>query len=302
MDSLVVGAGPAGLTAAIYLARFRRNFQVVDAGASRAARIPSSHNHPGFPDGIQGPELLRRMRAQANHYGARIVASEVNSLERLPVGTFSASIEGAVLRADTVLLATGAEDIEPGLPNLEQAIRRGFVRHCTICDAYEVIDRKVAIIGYGKCRIREALLLRVYTADLTLLTLGKELDIPPADKEALRGAGIRVIDEPVSEISVEGDAIAAWRMMSGKVHRFDALYTALGMRMRSELARELGAEHDEDGALIVDSHQRTSIRGLYAAGDVVSGLTQISVAMGQAAIASTAINNSLPFPRAPQGS
>jgi thioredoxin reductase (NADPH) len=301
MDCLVVGAGPAGLTAAICLARFRRNFQVVDAGASRADWIPCSHNHPGFPDGIQGPELLRRMRAQATRYGTGIVAGDVNRLERLRDGTFSASIGGAILRADTVLLATGAEDIEPALPNLEQAVRRGFVRHCTICDAYEVIDRKVAIIGYGKCRIREALLLRVYTADLTLLTLGKELDIPPAEKEALREAGIRVIDEPVSEISVEGDAIAAWRMKGGEVHRFDAMYTALGLRMRSELARGVGAEHDEDGALIVDPHQRTSIRGLYAAGDVVTGLTQISVAMGQAAIAATAINNSLPFPRARQG-
>src|SRR5919109_119166 len=155
MDCLVVGGGPAGLTAAIYLARFRRNFQVVDAGASRAAWIPSSHNHPGFPDGIQGTELLRRMRAQGARHRARIVPGEISRLERLPDGTFSASIEGTILRADTVLLATGAEDIEPGLPSLEYAVRRGFIRHCAICDAYEVIDQKVAIIGFGKCRIRE---------------------------------------------------------------------------------------------------------------------------------------------------
>jgi thioredoxin reductase (NADPH) len=270
----------------------------VDGGASRAAWIPLSRNHPGFPEGIQGTELLGRMRAHAARYGARIVPGEVSKLERLPDGTFSASIGGGTLRADSVLLATGVEDIEPQLPNLERAVLRGLVRHCPICDAYEIIDRKVAIIGYGKCRIREALLLRVYTADLTLLTLGKELDIPPDELEALREAGIRLLDEPVSEISVSDHEIAAWRVTSGKVHRFDALYTALGLRIRSELARELGAEHDEAGALMVDPHQRTSIRGLYAAGDVVSALTQISVAMGQAAIAATAINNSLPFRRA----
>jgi thioredoxin reductase (NADPH) len=205
---------------------------------------------------------------------------------------------GDSLRARTVLLATGVEDIEPELPNLEGAIRRGLVRHCPICDAYEAIDRKVAIIGYGKCRIREALLLRVYTSDLTLLTLGKEIDIPGDEQEVLREAGIRVLDEPVSELSVEGNKIAAWRMTSGMVHRFDALYTALGLRIRSNLARELGADHDEDGALIVDRYQRTSISGLYAAGDVASGLTQISVAMGQAAIAATTINNNLLFPGA----
>ena len=301
MDSLIVGGGPAGLTAAIYLARFRRNFQVVDAGTSRAAWIPYSHNHPGFPDGIRGTELLGRMRAQAARYGARIVSGEVSRLERLPDGAFSASIGDGSLRAETVLLATGVEDIEPDLPQLEHAVRRGLVRHCPICDAYEIIDRKVAVIGYGKCRIREALLLRVYTTDLTLLTLGKELDIPPDELEALRGAGIRVLDEPISEISVEGDAIAAWRTKSGKVHRFDALYTALGLRVRSELAQQLGAKHDESGALMVDTHQRTSVRGLYAAGDVVSGLTQISVATGQAAIAATAINNSLLFPEPSRG-
>jgi thioredoxin reductase (NADPH) len=299
MECLVVGGGPAGLTAAIYLARFRRNIQVVDAGASRAASIPRSHNHPGFPDGIRGTELLERMSAQAQRYGARTVVGEVSRLERLSDGRFSASTQAGALRADTVLLATGVEDIQPELPNLDRAILRGLVRHCPICDAYEIIGRKVAIIGYGKCRIREALLLRGYTADLTLLTLGKELDVPPPELEMLREAGVSVLDEPVSDIAFEGDRITAWRTKSGKAHRFDALYTALGLRIRSELARELGAEHDETGALIVDRHQRTSVRGLYAAGDVVSGLTQISVAMGQAATAATAINNSLPFPPAP---
>jgi thioredoxin reductase (NADPH) len=142
------------------------------------------------------------------------------------------------------------------------------------------------------------LLLRLYTSDLTLLTLGKEMNIPTDEQEVLREAGIRVLDEAVSELSVEGNKIAAWRMKSGMVHRFDALYTALGLRIRSDLARELGAEHDEDGALIVDTYQRTSISGLYAAGDVASGLTQISVAMGQAAIAATTISNSLLFPGA----
>jgi thioredoxin reductase (NADPH) len=299
MDCLVVGGGPAGLTAAIYLARFRRNLRVVDAGMSRAARIPCSHNHPGFPDGIRGTELLGRMRAQSERYGARIVAGEVSRLERLADGAFSASTNVGALRADTVLLATGVEDIEPELPNLEHAVLRGLVRHCPICDAYEIIGRKVAIIGYGKCRLREALLLRVYTADLTLLTLGKELDVPPHELAVLQEAGIRVLDEPVSEIAVEGDGITAWRMKSGKALRYDALYTALGLTIRSKLARELGAQHDESGALIVDAHQRTSVRGLYAAGDVVSGLTQISVAMGQAAVAASAINNSLPFLRPP---
>ncbi|HEX2139157.1 MAG TPA: FAD-dependent oxidoreductase, partial [Woeseiaceae bacterium] len=114
----------------------------------------------------------------------------------------------------------------------------------------------------------------------------------------LREAGVRVLDEAVATVAVERDEILAWRMKSGELHRFDALYTALGMKVRSELITKMGADHDEDGALIVDKHQQTSIPGMYAAGDVVEGLDQISVAMGQAAIAATAIHNSLPLPRA----
>ena len=292
MDCLVIGAGPGGLTAAVYLARYRRDFLVVDAGASRAGWIPVSHNLPAFPDGIPGPELLARMRAAAERHGARVEAGEVRRLERAGDG-FAADLGGRTVTARRVLLATGVDDVQPELPDLGDAVRRGLVRVCPICDAYEARDRKVAIIGYGKCRVREALLLRTYTTDLTLLTLGRELELTDDERAELREAGVRLVEEPVSAIAAEGDRVAAWRMRSGAEHRFDVLYTALGLRARSGLATALGAGHDGDGALVVDEHQRTSVPGLYAAGDVVRGLGQVSVATGQAAIAATAINNSL---------
>jgi thioredoxin reductase (NADPH) len=293
MDCLVVGAGPGGLTAAIYLARYLRDFLVVDAGASRAAWIPLSHNHAGFPEGIPGPELLARMRQQAERYGARIERGEVKTLRREPDGSFTAELDGRSLSARRVLLATGVDDIEPELPDLDGAIRRGFVRHCPICDAYEVRGQKVAIIGYGKCSVREVLLLRGYTDDLTLLTTGRGLELPEDERALLQEAGVRLVDEPVREIAIDGDRIGVWRMQSGQELRFDTLYTALGLRGRSGLARALGAELDADGMLLVDDHQRTSVPGLWAVGDVVKGLGQISVAMGQAAVAATDINNSL---------
>jgi thioredoxin reductase (NADPH) len=293
MDCLVVGAGPGGLTAAIYLARYLRDFLVVDAGASRAAWIPLSHNHAGFPEGIPGPELLARMRQQAERYGARIERGEVKTLRREPDGSFTAELDGRSLSARRVLLATGVDDIEPELPDLDGAIRRGFVRHCPICDAYEVRGQKVAIIGYGKCSVREVLLLRGYTDDLTLLTTGRGLELPEDERALLQEAGVRLVDEPVREIAIDGDRIGVWRMQSGQELRFDTLYTALGLRGRSGLARALGAELDADGMLLVADHQRTRVPGLWAVGDVVKGLGQISVAMGQAAVAATDINNSL---------
>ena len=297
MDCLVIGAGPAGLTAATYLARFRRRVLAIDSGASRASWIPVSHNVPGFPLGVGGPELLARMRAQAALYGAELRTGEVTALEALPGGGFLARADGSSIHAERVLLATGGLDIEPELPGIRDAVRRGLVRYCPICDAYEIVGQRVALIAYGKCRVKEALLLRAYTADLTVLTLGQRLQISGDERQELAAAGIRVVEEPVAELALERDRIGSWHMQGGGHHVFDTVYTALGVQIRSSLAVALGAETDEDGALIVDRHQRTSVPGLFAAGDVVRGLSQVCVATGQAAVAATTMNASLPFPR-----
>jgi thioredoxin reductase (NADPH) len=125
------------------------------------------------------------------------------------------------------------------------------------------------------------------------------MEISPEERATLHEAGIAILETPVSGLTIEGDRIAAWHMQDGSRQRFDTIYSALGTRVRSGLATDLGARCDEDGALEVDRHQQTSVPGLYAAGDVVSGLSQVSVASGQAAIAATAINASLPYKKAP---
>ena len=295
MDALIIGAGPAGLVAATYLGRFHRDVVVVDSGAPRADWIPVSHNIPGFPDGIGGPALLCRLREQATRYGARIVAGEVTQLTREPEGGFAAMLDGTTIRAARVLIATGGVDREPDLPGVREAVRCGLVRHCPVCDAYEVTGQSVALIGYGKCRVREALMLRVYTDDLTVLTLGRSLELSDADTHELEAAGIRILREPVARLAIEADRIVEWHMQSGASHRFDTLYSALGWEPRSALAREIGVELDEDGAILVDAHHETRIPGVFAAGDVVQGLSQVSVAAGGAAVAALAINRGLPY-------
>jgi thioredoxin reductase (NADPH) len=137
------------------------------------------------------------------------------------------------------------------------------------------------------------MLLRSYTADLTVLSLGRPLGVTEDERRELESAGVNLVDEPIAELVAEADGVCARLAESSRVIRFDTIYTALGLRGRSELATRLGAEHDEDGMLIVDDHQRTSVPGLYAVGDVVAGLTQIGVAMGQAAIAASTINSNL---------
>ncbi len=301
LDCLVIGGGPAGLVAAVYLARFRRRVLVVDAGESRAALIPTSHNCIGFPDGIAGPELLARLAAHASRYGAPVRHATVTALERSAGGGFEAVLgddaDGSLPRAigaATVLLATGVADIEPELPNVERAIRRGLVRHCPICDGYEVVGENIAVIGFGSSAVGEALFLRAYSPHVTLLTLGEPMQLEADERRALAEAGVAVVEEPIAEVVLADERIGAVRIASGREHRFDTLYSALGTHVRSELALSLGAEHDAEGALRVDEHRRTSVAGLWAAGDVACDLNQIAVAAGHAAIAATDIHRQLP--------
>jgi thioredoxin reductase (NADPH) len=304
LDCLIVGGGPAGLTAALYLARFRRRFLAVDGGASRAAWIPTSHNIPFFEGGISGAEILARQRAHAQRYGASIEAGLVTGLRRKD-GVFLGLIEsegGArkgsarEVSARNVLLATGAVDIEPDLPDLPDAIQRGLVRYCPICDGYEASGRKIAVLGHGDRGLGEAVFIaRTYSRDVTLLTLGQwtgdGLELDEDQRRRVKRHGVKVVHEPIAALDIEGDRISAIRTRSGIEHRFEVLYSALGLRPRSDVASGLGAEIDGQGALRVDDHNRTTVPGLYAAGGVVRGLDQVVVAMGHGAIAATDIHN-----------
>ncbi|MEJ7669065.1 MAG: NAD(P)/FAD-dependent oxidoreductase [Casimicrobiaceae bacterium] len=293
IDCLIVGGGPVGLTAAIYLGRFRRNTLVIDAGGSRASLIPTSHNYPGFPTGISGKDLLLRLRAQALRYGAGVVSGTISQLERQPDGSFVGRSERERFYAECVLLATGVSDIEPELPNLVDAIQRGLIRHCPVCDGYEVLEREVAVIGRGNKGVREALFLRHYTSRLTLFTLGSG-ELTDADRLALKEAEIDAIDEPIIKVHDEEGSIVGLQTTNGTIYRFATLYSALGCKVKSELALRLGAECDDMGLVTADRHQMTNVPRLYVAGDIVAdSLDQIVVGMGHAAIAAVAIHNAL---------
>lgn len=291
-DSIVVGAGPAGLTAAIYLGRFRRQALVLESGDSRAAWIPRSHNHPGFPDGVGGPELLARMRTQAERYGASIHRVTVDSLAPAEEG-FRLRVEGEDVFARTVLLATGVSDNEPPLPGVETAIRRGLVRICPICDGFEVMDKAVGVIGDGPLGAREALFLKTYTSRISLIHVGPEKALDRETRGQLAAAGIELVETAMDQVILDSSRVTALCFGPGWPRRFDAIYAALGVQPRSELAAQAGARFDKERRLYVDEHQQTSVPGLYAAGDLVRGLNQISTAQGEAAIAATAIHNRL---------
>ncbi|MCQ4308959.1 NAD(P)/FAD-dependent oxidoreductase [Pseudomonas stutzeri] len=290
VDCLIIGGGPGGLTAALYLARFRRSCLVVDAGSSRASWIPRSHNYPGFPPGINGNDLLVRLREQASGYGARLEHGRVEHIEPHAEG-FSVRYGDRSCVARRIILATGIEDTLPDMPDVEQAIAEGKVRLCAICDGYEVKGDNVAVYGEAECAIGHAVFLRTFSDRVTVVVHGEQ----DACDQAIALAehyDIRLISDRVEALRPCETSIELITC-NGDVHHFDIIYPSLGARFRSDLALQLGVDCDESGGVLVDDHLQTSMRGLYAIGDVTMGLKQMSVAIGQAAQAATAVHNSL---------
>jgi len=288
-DCLVIGGGPAGLTAAIYLTRFHLSIKVVDAGKSRASLIPCTHNHAGYPGGISGKELIARMTEQAQMYGASIVTGRVTRLDRIE-GGFRAEWGAGSVVARTVLLATGVTNRRPPMDEElhDEALQRGLIRYCPICDGYEVTDKSVGVIGDDSHGVAEAVFLRGFTDDVTLVAPHAAHSLSEADQARLREYGIKAVDGPCHAVAAHEDCIV---VDTAEGHyTFDSVYPALGSDTHTELALQVDAVLKEN-VLVVDSHQRTSVPGLYAAGDVVLGLDQISHAMGEGGVAATTIRN-----------
>jgi thioredoxin reductase (NADPH) len=291
VDCLIIGGGPAGLTAAIYLARYRRKAVVVDSRESRAALIPQTHNYPGFPDGIAGTELLQALAEQAETYEISIVRARVETLRTQENG-FVAIAAGTEIHARRVVLATGLVDNSPSLPGLKTAIDDGLVRYCPICDGFEATDLRICVLGSADDACGKAIFLRTYSKSVTLLTLDGKAGSEQTCRD-LSGAAVNFPATPL--VAIERQSVGVSAMLGdGSRMTFDAIYPLLGCAVRSELGTALGARHNDVGCLEVDTHQQTTVDGMYAIGDIVSDLHQIAVGTGHAAIAATHIHNSLP--------
>jgi thioredoxin reductase (NADPH) len=291
-DALIVGGGPAGLTAAIYLARYHRRVVVVDDGHSRAKWIPLSHNHAGFPDGIAGEDLLLRMREQAERYGATIVTDRMETVDGKADAFEAQGSAVTTTAARAVVLATGVENRRPAMDAAthHDALDRGLLGYCPVCDGYEATGQSIGVIGADSHGVAEALFLTTYSDDVTLLVY-KTMELTGTDRADLWGAGVKVKESPLEELTF-GEMVTA-RLRDGSDCRFDTIYPALGSDSNNALARQLGVELSDDRCIVVDTKQRSSVAGVYAAGDIVMSLDQISVAMGHAAIAATALHNDL---------
>ena len=293
-DTLIIGGGPGGLTAAIYLRRFTRKVALFDRGNSRLSLIPVSHNYPGFPEGVRGPELLDNLRAQLDRYGGHVTNAEITSL-RLEDGTFVGEYDGGEVRALTVLLATGIADTGLPIESWREAIACGAVRLCPVCDGYDVIDKRIAVVSSEINPIGHAMFMRTFSTDVTLFDRSEGAILDQQERQRLEAAGVRYISSMVRHVTMSDAMTPILNTADGKSYEFDVMYPMLGETARSELAVQLGAETGDCGELVIDNFQSTNVPGLYGIGDVVRGLNQISVATGQAAVAATRIHNTLPW-------
>lgn len=296
LDCLVIGGGPAGMTAALYLHRLERRVLMLDAGHSRASWIPRCHNYPGFPDGISGTVLLQRMRRQLVQAAVPLLPAEVTQVSRMSGQGAGAPAFEAVAgqwrwAAKAVLLATGVADVEPAVPGVELLRARQLLRQCPVCDGHELRGRRVVVLGGGDHAAREALFMRHFTPHVALVAHGPGDRLERSLVRRLQEREVNHLGGHARRLDVDEQGAVVVVTSEGARWVGDVLYAALGARPGSGLAGSLGAQLAPDRTVIIDPHGRTSVPGLYAAGDVVQGLDQISTAVGTAAAAAVHLHN-----------
>lgn len=291
LDVIVVGAGPAGLSAALFLGRCRRRVLVCDAGAPRNA---ASHVLHGFltRDGIAPAEFLRIGREQLRPY-ANVELREVRVTDARRVGDrFELTLDdGQRVSSRKVLLATGVVDQVPDIEGFAALYGRS-VFHCPYCDGWELADRPIAVYGRERHGLELALELTIWSRDLVLCTDG-QADLGDADREDLSRHGIIVREERVASLEGTNGMLERIRFVSGDALAREALFFSTGQQQGSDLPAKLGCEFTERGAVWTGQYEATSVPGLYVAGDA-SGLAQLVViAAAEGAQAAFAINSAL---------
>ena len=291
-DIIIVGAGPAGLTAALYAARFLRSVLVLHDAAPRAAQIPLTRNVPGHDAGIAGCDLLERMTRHAEACGAAIVQAQVIDARRSCGQFILTGADGTLWRGRALILATGVAQNQPPLPEdvHQAAVDAGVLRYCPVCDGFEHRGERIAVLGCDISGAAEALFLAGYSRDVTLLPR-RDVELTAGERRDLDAAGVSVLTDAVTRFAPTERHMLLHLEGRPEPMAFDVLYPALGSRPRSELACRLGLQTTAAGKAAETAPFGTAIPGLYCAGDLVEGLDQISVAMGHGAVAATKAHN-----------
>jgi thioredoxin reductase len=291
-DCIVVGAGPAGLNAALVLGRARRRVLVLDNAKPRNYATHEMHGVLGH-DGLDPADLRARGRAELGRYGVEVVTVEVQDGEVLDGAVRLASARGAY-RTRTVLLATGMLDDVPDIPGF--ADLWGTSAHtCPYCDGFEHRDERLAVLAAGARGEHLAILLRQWSDDVVLLSNGPH-DLAADQLTRVYALDIPVIETPVAALEGDGTGhLRRVRLGNGETLDRDALFFYIGWRLRIDVARTLGCQLRDDGSIAVDSGQATTVDRVYAAGNCAEPRALVPAAAGSGVTAAVAINTRLSF-------
>jgi thioredoxin reductase len=285
-DCVIVGAGPAGLNAALVLGRARRRVLVLDDGAPRNYATHEMHGVLGH-DGLDPAELRARGRAELARYGVGVVSAEVTEAA-VHGGAVRLARADSVETTRTVILATGMLDEVPDIPGFA-AVWGTSAHTCPYCDGFEHRDERIAVLAGGARGEHLALLLRQWSDDVVLLSNGPH-DIAADQLARVQARGVPVITTPVVALDSEDGRLRSVRLADGHSLDRDALFFYVGWRLRTDLAGALGCELRDDGSIVVDSEQATSVDRVYAAGNCADPRALVPTAAGSGVAAAVAIN------------
>jgi thioredoxin reductase (NADPH) len=290
-EVIIIGGGLAGLSAAIYLARAMRDILVIDAGESLAMWEPHVQNYLGFPDGINGAELLQRGRSQAEKYGAQFIREEIEAAAKSG-DRFELRGKKNRFSSDRLLLATGLYHLPPKIPEVDACLGKSMF-FCKDCDGFRVRDKRVLIVGHNDDAVEYALGMLQFTSCVAIATNGEKPRWDQQHDAWAREYEISIFGARIVGVAHQCGALREICFEDGSRMILDCLFTTRGDHFHNFLARQLGAEIDPDGQVITTHCQATNVPGLYAAGCVTPANCQMIIAAGQGAAAGQAINRDL---------
>ena len=289
-EVIIIGAGPAGLSAALILGRARRNVLVCDSGKNRNTRSKIMHGYL-TRDGINPLKFLQLAREELQQYKVAIDHSEIIRINKLENKFELTDSSGRVLYAKKILLATGLVDNLPELDGINDFYGNN-VFHCTYCDGWEVRDKPLAVYGRGKAAMEFALSLKTWSRDIILCTEGPG-DLNKSNQEILKKLDVKLINQKIKQLQGAHGLLTEIIFEGGESIQREALFFITSQKQRSLLAEQLGCNSSREGFIITDKKQKTNIKGVFAAGDAIKDMKFVIVAAGEGTKAGVAMNMEL---------
>lgn len=291
-DCVIVGGGPAGLTAAIYLQRFRRKTLVVDQGNSRVKMAPRIRNLIGYDAGIPGKDLLQRLKRQATKFNAHFVEGEAEV--RRHSGGFTVQVNEKIFHSRFVILAIGMKDKQPAGIDFVDLCRRKYLAYCPICDGFEQCEKEIGVLINNRAGLRKAKFLHHYSKKLRVILI-QDIKLEKKILGEMKSLGIKVHQGELQILKADPlRQKLIVKLKGAKPFALDMAYVELGLKVPSHAVRRLrGLRRVNGGRFEISRRQQTSIPGLYAIGDCANSLAQVTVATGEGAVAATDIHNKL---------